>query len=377
MNMNRREFLAVASSAAVARGAAAKQPPSILLITVEDLGAWMLGIYGNKSIRTPQLDTQGRSGTRLMNACAAAPAPEPGRESLLRGVGPAQLGGTHPTLIDIFRSHGYIAAGSNAPAASLEQCTRSAVDFLNAQAPHRPFFFTVNYAPLRADSVPDRCAQLYADSNFSDLGWLPGPKDIIPSLRKAAAAVTYFDEQIPAVRDAIVRRNLYDSTMLIITGTCGQLLGRHGLWGDGRATNPPNMFEEVIRVPFLCSWPGQTPADAYRIEEVGGYDLVPTLCAITGVRGPGGLPGRNFSRVLLNEPFPKKDPWKNLVFAELNGTVMARDNRYKLVLHPDGTGELYDLPGDPAEGVNRFDDESYISVKTRLTNDVIGWRRLR
>ncbi|HZU29406.1 MAG TPA: sulfatase-like hydrolase/transferase [Bryobacteraceae bacterium] len=391
--MNRREFLSraavlSAASGPLLRAAAPKRAAaSVLLITVEDLGAWMLGVYGNKSIQTPQLDTQARTGTRLINACTAAPAPDLGRESLLHGVAPAQLGGQHPSMADIFRSHGYVAGSAASPATSLDQCTHATVDFLNRQAPGRPFFFTVNYAPLRADSVPDAYTQAYASSDFSDLGWQPASggaasgreklANVVNSLRFAAGAITYFDAQIPAIRNAIVQRNLYESTIVVITGSNGSLLGRHGLWGDGRATNPPNMYEEVVRVPFLCSWPGQTPADSYRVEEVSLYDVLPTLCDMAaGVPPPGGaLPGRNFAKVLLNQPFPKNEPWRNLVFAELDGVAMGRDNRYKLVLHPDLSGELYDLSEDAREMTNRFDDGSYINVKNRLSSGINLWRQ--
>src|SRR5579884_2161272 len=387
MPMNRREFLSraavlSAASGPLLRAAAPKRAAaSVLLITVEDLGAWMLGIYGNKSIQTPQLDLQARTGTRLINACAAAPAPDPSLQCLLRGTAPEQAAGAHASMADLFRGHGYAAGTASG---SIEECTKTTVDFLNAQAAARPFFFTVNYAPLRAQNVPDRFAQLYTSNNFSDLGWLPPAsnaasgreqmRDIIDSLRKAAAAISYFDDQLPAIRNAIVQRKLYDSTIVILTGACGNLLGRHGLWGDGRASSPPNMYEEVIRVPFLCAWPGQTPADVYRVAQVSHYDVLPTLCEMTGVTAPGGIPGRSFMRVLTNEPFPKKEPWRNLAFAALDGVWMARDSRYKLVLRADGSGELYDLEADAAEQTNRFDDPEYINVKKRLSGAIASFR---
>jgi len=374
------------SAAGGLRAAAPKGPrPSVLLITVEDLGAWMLGIYGNKAIKTPQLDIQGRSGTRLMNACTAAPAPEPGRASLLSGLAPMQLARTHATMADTLRQNGYQTAIADTPATSIDACTKATLDFLHAQTPDHPFFYSVNYAPLRAEAVPDRCLKLYADTNFSDLGWLPAAADAatgrdvlsdpVEHLRRAAAGISYVDEQIPLLRGAIVDRKLYDSTIMIITGTSGHLLGHHGLWGDGRASKPPNMYEEVVRVPFFCSWPGQTPADVYRMEAVSLLDVAPTLYAIAGIAPPAGVaPGHSFAPVLLNQKFPKKAPWRNLVFAELDGTYMGRDNRYKLVLQPDGSGVLFDIESDPAENANRFDDGAYIVVKNRLTAAVNGWR---
>ena len=389
MRFNRREFLgsaAALSGAARLRGAARKgQRPSVLLISVEDLGAWMLGVYGNKSIKTPQLDIQARSGTRLMNACTAAPAPEPGRGSMLSGLAPMQLAGAHGTIADTLKQNGYLTDTPQPPAGSIEACTKAAVDFLHGATRERPFFFALNYAPLRADKIPDRCLALYADNNFSDLGWLPAApdaatgqdilRDPVDALRRAAAGIAFLDEQIPLLRNALVERKLYDSTITVITGTNGHLLGHHGLWGDGRASHPPNMYEEVVRVPFLCSWPGQTPADVFRMEAVSLYDLAATIYEMAGISRPAiASPGKSFARVLLSQPFPKKQPWQNLVFAELQGTCMARDNRYKLVLQPDGSGKLFDIEADPAENTDHFDDGSYINVKTRLTNALNGWR---
>ena len=390
MPLNRREFLgsAAALSAAVRlRGAGKKKGPrpSVLLISVEGLGAWMLGIYGNKSIKTPQLDIQGRSGIRLMNACTAAPAPEPGRASMLAGVAPMQLAAAHATMADTLRQNGYQATIADAPAGSLDACTHAALDFLKGQKADRPFFHVVDYAPLRAEKIPDRCLAGYRDSNFSGLGWLPAApdaasgrdilRDPVDALRKAAAGIAWLDEQIPLLRGALVNQKLYDSTITVITGTSGQLLGHHGLWGDGRASHPPNMYEEVVRVPFLCSWPGQTPADVFRMEAVSLYDLAATIYDMAGITAPAVTsPGKSFARVLLNESFPKKQPWRNLVFAEIEGTCMARDNRYKLVLQPDGSGKLFDIEADPAENTDHFDDGSYIAVKTRLTNALNGWR---
>lgn len=376
--------MAAIPAAGSLRAAAKKTArPSVLLIAVEDLGAWMLGIYGNKSIQTPQLDIQGRSGIRLMNACTASPSPEPGRATLLSGLAPMQLARSHSTIEETLKQNGYLATSTKPLPTSIEGCTKATVDFLHGHPAEQPFFLNVNYAPLRADGVPDRCLKLYADTNFSDLGWLPAApnaatgreelRDPVEHLRQAAARLSWFDEQIPLIRGALVERKLYDSTMVVITGTNGSLLGRHGLWGDGTASKPPNMYEEVVRVPFLCSWPGQTPADVYRIEGVSSYDLAPTICELTGVPPPAGA-GRSFATVLLNEKFPKKTPWRNLVFAELQGTMMARDNRYKLVLQPDGSGVLFDIEADPGETADRFGDASYIAVKTRLTNALNGWR---
>jgi arylsulfatase A-like enzyme len=69
MIWSRRSFLAAAPAALLAqrKGAPAPARPNIALILAEDVPAWALSCYGNKEIRTPNLDLLARAGTRFTN----------------------------------------------------------------------------------------------------------------------------------------------------------------------------------------------------------------------------------------------------------------------------------------------------------------------
>ena len=89
-----------------------------------------------------------------------------------------------------------------------------------------------------------------------------------------------------------------------------------------------------------------------RPEMVSAFDLVPTLCVLTGADLPArDLAGRSYSPLATGTPLPKKEPWKTTVFARYRNTAMARDDRYKLVVRDEGKGpnELYDYKADPKE----------------------------
>ena len=92
--------------------------------------------------------------------------------------------------------------------------------------------------------------------------------------------------------------------------------------------------------PFLVSWPGKTPTDAMAPEMVSFYDVMPTLCEAAGVQPPDGrnLGGRSFLPIVKQDPLPKKQPWRNVVFGEFRNTMMARDRRFKVVLRNEGKG---------------------------------------
>ena len=77
-------------------------------------------------------------------------------------------------------------------------------------------------------------------------------------------------------------RKLWDNTLILFTGDNGYLLGRHGLWSKGLASDPPNMYDEVVRVPMIVSWPGKIPTGEVAPEMVSFYDVLPTLCEAAG-----------------------------------------------------------------------------------------------
>src|SRR4051794_39793300 len=75
---------------------AAKKPaperPNVLLLIADNVPQWVLGAYGNKEIRTPNLDRLSKMGTRFLDHYVASPSPAPSRASLLSGLAPMRPG---------------------------------------------------------------------------------------------------------------------------------------------------------------------------------------------------------------------------------------------------------------------------------------------
>src|SRR5438128_256240 len=97
MALVRREFLlgALAFPALSAQKKAPSASPNILLVIANDMSAWMLGCYGNKEIRTPNIDLLARGGTRFANNFVCTPSSAPSRATLLTG---RLTPGTTPSL---------------------------------------------------------------------------------------------------------------------------------------------------------------------------------------------------------------------------------------------------------------------------------------
>jgi len=80
-SISRREFLLSSTAAA----AALRRPPNIVFILGDDLGWGDLGCYGQRWIRTPNIDRLAREGTRFTDAYAGCTVCAPSRSVLMTG----------------------------------------------------------------------------------------------------------------------------------------------------------------------------------------------------------------------------------------------------------------------------------------------------
>jgi arylsulfatase A-like enzyme len=228
---------------------------------------------------------------------------------------------------------------------------------------------------------------MYAKATFDASGWEPSAenasagkeqlKNAVANLRQAAAAVTALDDQLPALLNQLKQKRLFDNTLVIFSAVNGSLLGRHGLWGDGAASEPVNMYEEVIRTPMIWAWPGKIPVQHTPPELVSSYDLLPTLCDVVDVPVPErNLSGRSYLALATGRSLPKKEPWKNYLFGKYRDTEVARDARYKLVLRRGGAGpnELFDLRADEREKINQFENPAFVNTRERLGKELAAWK---
>ncbi len=454
MSFNRRHFLFGSFAIPGLAQRPPATPPNVILIIADDLAAWMLGCYGNKEIRTPNIDRLAQGGVRFNQSFVATPICSASRATLFTGRLPRQHGihdfltarpvgkppqgqaapppsfGNEVMISDVLAPQGYqcgyvgkwhmgddekpqhnfnfwytLLGGRTYqdPRMSwngqvLEEkgyladlLTGKACEFLDRQQPDKRFFLTVSYLNPHVPYTghPQKYYDMYAQTNFDSVGWEPAApnalrekemlSDTVGNIRRCAAAVTALDDQVPILLSRLRQRGLADNTLVVFTGDNGFLLGRHGLWSKGLASDPINMYEEVVRVPMIWNWPGKLPVESSRPELVSFYDFLPSLCEVTGTAAPAGrkLAGRSYAPLAFNRPLPRQDAWPTTVFGHFRNTEMARDSRYKLVLREGGAGpnELYDLRADPREKVNQYDNQQFLRTRDRLTRELEAWRK--
>ena len=161
--------------------------------------------------------------------------------------------------------------------------------------------------------------------------------------------VSQLDDAIAGVLAALKRTGERSDTVVVYTTDHGDAAGGHRMMDKHYV-----MYEELVRVPLVVSWPGRLGAGIARDDFAVHYlDLGPTLLDLAGLPGPGGSQGLSLRPCL--EGRAQERP-RDCVFATYSGQQfglysqrMIRDRRWKLVWNATDVDELYDLEVDPAE----------------------------
>lgn len=264
-----------------------------------------------------------------------------------------------------------------------EQAQR-AVDFLTTER-KTPFFLWVG---LYRPHLPWYAAQRYYDQypleqiEVND-DYLPGDLDDVPMpgrwaavnhpkdghdavtkhglwrryLQAYYASITYADEQIGDVLDALEASGHADDTVVVFASDNGYHTGQKDHWGKFA------LWERASRVAFGIRLPGVEP----RIcpTPVSLIDLYPTLMDLCDLPLPAHeLEGHTLAPILRGETDDRGAP---VLMTQGIGNHAIRDFRFRYIRYRNGDEELYDHANDHQEWHNLADQSGYDFVKQRLS----------
>jgi iduronate 2-sulfatase len=179
------------------------------------------------------------------------------------------------------------------------------------------------------------------------------------------AATSFTDAQIGTVLDELERRDLMQTTIVVLWGDHGWHLGDHGWWC--KHTN----YEQATRNPVIVCAPGLTRG-ATSASLIGTIDLYPTLCALAGVEAPAGLPGHSLVPVLRDPATTVQDAVLSVyprtpAGREILGRALRSERWRYVAWHAFDNGavvaeELYDLASDPRESRSLASDPAQQAV---------------
>ncbi len=380
--------------------AAETTKPNIIFILADDLGYGDLGCYGQKLIRTPNLDRLAAQGMRFTQAYAGSTVCAPSRCALMtgrhtghtaiRGNKEVEPEGQTPmpagtrTVAHLMKNAGYTTGligkwglgypGSestpgkmgfdyffgyncqrkaheyypeylwrddqkvilNGKAYSHDLMATEALDFVRKNQ-DRPFFLDLSFTIPHANlQVPDLGP--YANE--------PWPKD----LKTLAAMITRMDGDIGRLMALLKELKIDEKTLVIFASDNGaaynDALFQHS--GPLRGMKR-DMYEGGVRTPAIVRWPGHIRPGTVSDQVWAFWDVLPTLAELTGQKVPAGLDGISILPTLL-EGRTVPHPPLYFEFHESGFDQAARIDDWKAVRHGlHKPIELYDLKADPAE----------------------------
>jgi arylsulfatase A-like enzyme len=209
------------------------------------------------------------------------------------------------------------------------------------------------------------------------------------------AMLDEMDRQIGRLVDYIDSRGLAGNTLFVFASDNGPTAWpryyKEGLDAPGRTNGLRgrkwSLYEGGIRVPFIVRWKGRVPPDRTDSTTVlSALDLLPTFCALAGIKPPAALlDGENMSAALLGKPQKRvKDLlWEygrdaSFVYPgkqeDRSPNLALRSGSWKLLINDDSSRrELYDLSRDETERDNVA--AQHRTIAQRLSATVLSWRR--
>ncbi len=381
--------------------------PNIIFILADDLGYGELGCYGQKKIRTPNIDRMAAEGMRFTQAYCGTSICAPSRCSLMTGL---HCGHTHIRSNRGKKPEGQepILAGTFTVARMLQQagyrtaCTGkwslggpNSTGVPNAQGFDYYFGYLCQtlahqYYPdhlwRNAERVPldgqtyshdliaaDALKWLRENQNVPFFLYLPftipheklqvpdlGPyenEDWPRDMKIFAAMVTRMDRDVGRVFQLLKELGIDEQTIVFFASDNGapDTKSTKFFAGGGPLRDfKGGMYEGGLRVPMIARWPGRVPDGKLNDEPWAFWDFLPTCAELAGVklRDNVKLDGMSVVPALLGRRLPPRDYlyWE-LPTGELKQAVRLQN--WKAVRQaPNKPVELYDLRADPAEGHN-------------------------
>lgn len=324
--------------------------PNIILLMGDDHGWDETGYNGHPHLKTPVLDEMASVGLRLDRFYSAHPSCSPTRGSVITGRHPNRYGTFTPNysirpeeigIASLLSSIGYKCGHfgkwhlgpvkkasptnpgafgfdqwlshdnffelnpvlsrngrkpSQLPGESSQIIVDAAIEFIEkCERSDSPFFIVIwfgsphePYSGLPEDlKLYDDVVEKYSDKTFrltSNETGEPTTRPLGEILRERYAEITAMDRSIGSLRSWLQSETLHEDTLLWY---CGD----NGTPGDGIITSPfrgkkGTMYEGGIRVPAVIEWPANFPATRVIDANTVTSDMLPTLCAITGIELP-------------------------------------------------------------------------------------------
>lgn len=334
-------------------GAAETRKPNIIFILSDDLAQGDIGVYGQKLIRTPNLDRMAAEGTRFTQAYCGTTVCAPSRTSLITGLhsgrspiranreikpeGQKPLpAGTH-TVAKLLKANGYATACMGKWGMGMFDTTGSPLKNgfdhffgYNCQRHAHSYFPTYLYREDQRFELPGNTGNGVGKTYAQELiqqdveGWIRAQKDKpfflfyaitlphgtheiddlgaykdmpwTPTQKAYAAQVTRLDSDIGRIFTLLRELGLDEDTLVMTAGDNGSSFAPNSEVGrlfdqasNGLRGYKRSLYEGALRQAALARWPGKIPAGRLSHEPWAFWDFLPTAAELADAKVPAEL----------------------------------------------------------------------------------------
>lgn len=291
--------------------AAVPSKPNIVWIIAEDMSPHF-GCYGEKTIRTPNVDKLAADGLLFERAFVTGPICSPSRSALITGMYQTSIGAHHhrssvgaalrlPDKVQpvplLFKRAGYHTSNGSYPAVQkgktdynfeFDPNLYDATDW-KSRKEGQPFFAQIQ---LWGGKVRDGARQLaqarkeLGGSTPTDQLRLPPYYPRTPAILEDWAAtldaVRYTDKQVGEILGRLRSEGLLDQTIIFFITDHGVSHGRGKQF----------LYDEGTHIPFVVSGPG-LPKGQRRKDLIEHIDMAAMSLALAGIALPESMQARN------------------------------------------------------------------------------------
>lgn len=335
------------------------EKPNILFCIADDWGWPHAGVYGDRSVHTPNFDRLATAGLLFENAFVSSPSCTPSRGAILTGQHFWRLGeGANlwstlsadiPTYPLILEQNGYYvgswrkawgpgdlkAGGYQDKRPAGKNYPKGFGQFLSEKPEGKPFCFWLGASdPHRGYQTGSGEASGINLEKIELPKFYPEVDTIRSDLADYYFEVNRFDRDIGNAIQLLDSIGELDNTVIVVTGDHGMPFPRC----------KGNLYDMGVRVPLVISW-GKN-FDNRRISDlVSLTDLAPTFIELAGVEVPEIMTGKSLMSLLKTDS-------KDLEGSHYEQVVFGRERHVPAQSSPS-------MNGYPSRGI-RTNDYLYI-----------------
>jgi len=327
-----------ASFVVAADGSNEVKPPNIVIVIADDASYHDFGCWGNKDVRTPNIDRLAEQGIRLTQFYSPAAVCSPLRQALLTGMFPVR-NGAYPNHSKVYpevkslpyhlKSLGYrsICVGKKHFAPAECYPFDESIGMIGEDQPRaaRPTNLAMLENFIKKDSNQPFCA--YICSNEPHHPWNKGNASVYNAakltlppymvdtpetrrgLRNYYAELNHLDGQVGLVLDLLEKAGHAEDTIVFFFSEQGNNFP-HAKWC---------LYDAGVRTAAVVRWSGKIKPGSESATLVQYVDVLPTLLDIAGgdpasyetgrpdAHGNKGFDGRSFKESLLGKDIKIRD----------------------------------------------------------------------